>query len=232
MSKIYVASFKRGKPQPVIKGALRINATSGSMNKINGEKASQFSPMLLGPVDNDLLKEIGLSTDVPSVKFENFWQFGKKFKELGHEDREKWLKFRNKGYKKIKGCRRPPSTRTKDVLYRYDNRGKMCNKYRYMIPWVAEYYGEEMDYITARKKAYVPVYAQLVSKTKAFKNLKKLVDKGQDVLILDLDGPKEGVMDITVNNLKQAINDKNTIFGHGFVLAGLLAGIEPSDYID
>ena len=75
------------------------------------------------------------------------------------------------------------------------------------------------------------MYAGLVKTQPAFRELKQLVDKGGKYQILDLDGPTDQPSHlVTVDLLKQKINDTTSPFGHGYVLAGLLCGIEPPEY--
>ena len=89
-----------GDRNPTIPGVLNINATSGSMNKIAAHPAKSFSPMILGPV---IESEIFGKGEIRAENFENYWQYGKVFRELGHIDAqnmlsEKWYQFRAKGY--------------------------------------------------------------------------------------------------------------------------------------
>lgn len=49
-----------------------------------------------------------------------------------------------------------------------------------------------MGYIESRKKIYAPIYADLVSNTKPFLELRERVLKGENIQIADLDGPKQG----------------------------------------
>ena len=77
-----------------------IDCTSGSMNKISGVPAKEaFSPMLIGPIQ---YKE-----DPEAKLFENFWQYGKVFQELGHtrngHTTDKWRLWRDAGYKGTTG---------------------------------------------------------------------------------------------------------------------------------
>lgn len=180
---------------PARDGFSRVDVTSGSMNRIvkGRDAASSFSPMCLGPVRG-------------AEVFENYWQvmhdtgsladvitqYGKVFSTLGHLEgdgtpqgskvTDKWRKFRDKGYKKAKGCRRPPEAKTSEVLEVREGR----RKFKYLRPSFAHYQGQNMDYITSRKKVYAPVYAELVQKTEAFKVLKRRVDEGENVMIIDL----------------------------------------------
>lgn len=216
---------KTGEYDPKMENVLNINATSGSMNKINGVPAKQFSPMILGPV---IEKEIFGTGDLSAKIFENYWQYGKKFKELGHlENRGGWMNFRKVGYEKNDGDRHPVGTKSDEV--KYVENGK--NHYRYYTAASSEYLDTEMDYLTARKYIYVQIYAYLVSQTEAFVELKKMVDSGKDVMILDFD-VLPGYHLVTKNFLQNRVNDPTFPFGHGYVLAGLLSDIQPDDYIN
>ena len=76
---------------------------------------------------------------------------------------------------------------------------------------------------------YAPVYGWLVVQTQAYVELKKQVDSGLKVQILDFD-VLPGSHKITLEFLKERINDPSVPFGHGNILAGLLAGITPDQY--
>lgn len=221
-----------------ILGYKNIDATSGSMNKILGKSVKKdFSPMFLGPVDeNELIENIPeFKNLIPkdyipktSILFENYWQYGKKFKDLGHFDTNIWGKFRDKGYSRTIGDRHPKGTKTNIVKYRKDNK----NYYQYMVASSSNYFDTEMDYITSRKMIYCKIYAYLVKKTESFKNLRNMVKNGEiRPLILDFDVKDGNPNIVTLEFLKMMVNDKSVPFGHGNVLAGLLAGIEPEDYI-
>jgi hypothetical protein len=217
-----------GSTDPVIIGVLNINATSGSVNKINGVPAKQFSPMYLGPVNEIEIFGIG---DQVSQNLENYWQYGKLFKELGHIDEtglitQQWYIFRSKGYAKVKGDRHPDGTKSNIVKF-VDDRGN--RHFQYYTAISSMYINNVLDYINSRKLIYAPVYGWLVVRTQAFKELKSMIDSGQNVQILDFD-VSQGSHEITLELLRQKINDPTSPFGHGYVLAGLLAGIEPSMY--
>lgn len=221
---VYVASFKKGVKQPdPPPGAIRINVTSGSMNKIDGHLATQLSPMYLGPVKGAKI-------------FENYYQYSKIFRELGHLNpdgttTERWEQFRRKGFAKETGDRHPEGTKTDRILHvETSASGQTRNFYEYLKPVSSKYDGKIYDYIGSRKAVYVPEYAKLAEQTPFFKALKRQVDDGQSVLILDFDGPRDGIMEVTVPNLVAKINDPSAPFGHGFVVAALLAGIAPSEY--
>lgn len=218
-----------GSTNPTIAGVKNIDVTSGSTNLIAaGLSAKSFSPMLLGPVNE---REIFGTGELVAQNFENYWQYGKMFPELSHIDPNGfptpvWYTFRSKGYAKTKGDRHPDGTKTQDVLF-VDAAGK--NRYRYAVASSSMYMNWIMDYVTSRKYIYCKGYAWLVRRTPAFISLKKQVDAGLSVQILDFD-VIEGSHLVTREFLHEQVNDPTKPFGHGYVIAGLLAGLEPEDY--
>lgn len=220
-----------GAKDPFIEGVKNVNATTGSGNKFDGLSCRDFSPMLLGPVIEEDIFNIESGTGVVATNMELYYQGSKIWKELGHLDEEgnttdEWRKFRDKNMRLKRAFRRPPSTRSKE--YTIGKNGK--KKWKYHTAVSSEYMGERMDYITGRKKIYAIVYTYLVIRTQVYQSLKKYVDKGLSVMILDHD-ILPGNHKITVDFLRERINDPKFPFGHGYVLAGLLAGITPDMYI-
>ncbi len=68
---------------PTLPGAMRVNVTSGSTNKIAGHKATQLSPMYLGPVNAETCGA-AFPGGPPAQLLENYWQYGKIFPLAGH----------------------------------------------------------------------------------------------------------------------------------------------------
>jgi len=231
---VYIGKLRNrgGGRDPVIPNVKNINVTSGSNNKINGYSIKNLSPLYIGPViEKDIFGHGNLVADI----FENYWQYGKVFEELGHVDDDgnitrKWREFRSKGYHKKTGDRHPVGTKTNEVKY-VDDRGR--NWYRYMTPIFGRYLATNMDYIESRKRIYVPVYEYLLENSETFQALQDYVDEGHDVQILDLDGPVDADPDgqrVTKKYLRKKINDPSANFGHGYVAAALLSGIKSEDY--
>lgn len=100
------------------------------------------------------------------------------------------------------------------------------------------------DYIESRKRLYLPDYVRLVREVPVFKELKKRLESGENLLILDVDGPvqksmsyymkKYGVEDnwidkntilATEANLNILLNDPKHPFGHGFCLTSALLNL-------
>lgn len=217
----------KGEKYPKFAGFNAIDCTSGSMNKVAGlEVKKAFSPMLIGPAK--------YGADPEAAIFENLWQYGKCFRGLRHidgngEPTEIWRQWRNTGYKSTKGDRHPQGTKTDKVKFIGED-GK--RRFEYLQSEFARYGGEKMDYLTARKKVYAPTYAKLVRDTKVFVELRRQVLAGENIQIVDLDGPKDEERShvVTAELLRRKINDPTASFGHGYILAGLLAGIEPEEY--
>lgn len=231
-----------GDRDPVIPNVINLNVTSGSMNKINGLPVKALSPMYLGPVDE--LDMFGTG-DMYAKVFENYWQYGKIFMELGHltsrksssgssdfediEDMEltdEWYSFRDYGYGKTKGDRHPRGTKSNEVMF-VDKQGK--NHYRYYTACDSYYLGQRLSYIESRKLIYAPVYACLVKQTAIYQALMEKVAQGQSYQVLDLD-VRTSKSPVTVELLRKEINNPKAPFGHGYVMAGLLAGIDPEEY--
>ena len=198
----------KGDINPVKEGYKNIDVTSGSMNKIDGNLAKELSPFYVGPV----IDKNGLKANF----FEGYWQHSKMWRTAGHikegtkcEPTNKWYDFREKGFKSDKAKRHPLAV--KDYGY----------------PECAIYNDKVYDYLTSRKEIYVPIYKNLIKDMEVIKAMKEMLDKGQNIMIIDVDGPPkdkypEGV-EVNQENWNKFINETKFPFGHGWVVAGLLA---------
>ena len=78
---------------------------------------------------------------------------------------------------------------------------------------------EKLDYIQARKKIYIPTYCNLVKKHDLFKKLQEKHQNGENLLIIEVDGPhqedleyyksKYNVDDKFIENDTMLVNKKN-----------------------
>jgi hypothetical protein len=188
----------------------KIDVTSGQ--KIGHPDRVAFSPM----------------TEVPDgymgfYCFENFWQSGKRYKELGHmnlgtklDDIKRWKAYSepHRRHPKAKG----------------------------MVPVDAIYpdigITEGIDYVTSRKQVYVPYYYNEIISKDRFQYWRSQIAAGNDILIVDYDGPKvphgnyysRPCLEVTLDLLVEKINDTRYPFGHGYVVAAALLGIDPDQY--
>ena len=144
--------------------------------------------------------------------FEHYWQSGKVFENIPIEKTKKWWS----DIKEPK--RRYPKSKGNKVLYsmweHHDN--------------------EKMDYITSRKKVYVPEYYNMIKDREMSKYWKEKVSLGENIIIYDFDGPrKNGETDckeVTIELLVEKINNGIYPFGHGYIVASYILGIEYEEY--
>lgn len=208
--------FEKGK-NASFPGYKNINVTSGSMNKLYTKDGRQttgreLSPFFLGPIVDKI-------TGKSSKTFENFWQYGKVWPSLGHAKKKdgkwqvtkKWEIFRDKGYADPVAHRRPVEVKKEK-------------------PSFAVYENTMMDYITSRKRVYIPYYCQAVKNTIAIEALVEMVKSGQNIMILDFDGPPRkdretgkdlwpDGLEINKENIIKMVNNPKFAFGHGYVVA-------------
>lgn len=197
---------------------IRIDVTSCSRNE---KMVKDLSPFYIGPVVS--------SDGIIASTFENLWQFGKVYPLIYDENKkivsgvdefgnpsEEFYKWRKRFYelKREKGIRHPlfPSKiRHKDCLYmvHFDKEGNL----------------EKLDYVSSRKKVYIPEYAKLIVNTDSFKYLKQLYESGEKIALCDFDawnyyGPNLD-QDTTI---KDVVNNPAYKVGHGYVIKMLLQG--------
>ena len=89
-------------------------------------------------------------------------------------------------------------------------------------PLHALWAGEELDYIAARRRIYIPLYAQAVRfhQLGLFLTLRERARTG-DLVILDFDAYNHRALGYTWDDV---INDPHRKMGHGFVLAMMIEG--------
>lgn len=95
-----------------------------------------------------------------------------------------------------------------------------------------------LDYITARKRIYLTLYSRMVRDKPQFLALRKKLAQGENLLLLEVDGPHQeslkyyvdkygvstdfiqaGSVAATLENLELLLNDPKHPFGHGYALA-------------
>jgi hypothetical protein len=156
----------------------------------------KLSPFLLGPVT--------LYDDYEAQNVENGWQYSKLYAEYadgkGEPTADYW-KWAEQGWAQSV-ARRYPMGKGKKPL---------CSLWK----------GEKLTYIEARKKIYIPMYAEAVKDTETFKHLKNAYMTLGDITLWDFDGYDFRAMK---RNYDDVINDPEKKVGHSFVLAMLLEG--------
>lgn len=145
--------------------------------------------------------------------FENYWQSGKRYEGITDIDKQlQWWKNQQKGR------RRYPAGKNKKVLH-------------------AVYPGfkQPLTYIDSRKLVYVPEYYKLIKNNQVLDDIKKeAINKC--LVIYDFDGPRNhdkspSIEKVTLDLLKEKINNPRFPFGHGYIVAASILGYKPKDYM-
>lgn len=193
---------------------------------------------------------------------ENIWQFSKIYENLPESKQKNhytdfnyiwewkadchirdgkitnnYWKWRNKGMNAEKAIRYPVGFNYKHTVV-----GALIEKDNYegtlKYPWSNVEVTKLYKYIDSRKKVYLPLYSKLVKKEPLFEVLKNKLLNGDNLLIVEIDGPKSKSIDyyknkyhvndhfiqedtIIVNdsNMEIMLNDPKHPFGHGYCLA-------------
>jgi len=104
---------------------------------------------------------------------------------------------------------------------------------------------KRLNYISARKAIYLPLYLKLVVAKPQFDELRQRLAAGENLLIIEVDGPHQESLPYykerykvadnfienstvlaTQENLQLLLNDAKHPFGHGYCLAAALLGLE------
>ncbi len=236
MPTVYVASFSRGCIRPKIEGATCLNVTSCQPK--NHPNRLAFSPLHLGPVI-DSMDNLKFNT------FEGWWQGQKRYPDLGHisdtnQSTEAFKRFRSQVATTTNPSqlRHPKGTKTREKIGTQVICGKQVTRYKRLVPQDAVYHGQIITgYINSRKMAYVPYYYNLIQDSSQLNYYKKIYSQGHDIVVYDLDGPKDNsghhqVLPVTAKMLREKLNYTRDSFGHGYIVAAALLNITPSEICD
>jgi hypothetical protein len=157
-----------------------------------------LSPFYLGPVP--LYEGAGATV---SLNLENAWQYAKvyaDFTDATGAPTEAYWTWARAGWAAKRAERYPHGRGTK--------------------PLYSLWAGERLDYVTARKRIYIPLYARAVVTTPAFGRLLARYRNTGAVTLWDYDGYDHRSFGMT---LVEVVNHPERKMGHAFVLAHLLA---------
>lgn len=178
----------------------RIDCTSHSPSAL----WQQLSPFHLGPVE--------LYPGVVSKTIENAWQCSKVYPGQVCPDgwpTPEWFKWRDNGLSAIY-ANRYPMGRSSKPLYSF---------------WIDENgQRQQLSYIEARWKIYLPLYQRCVVQTDAFKILKRKYDAGENIVLADFDGYDYKARGMS---LREVIENEKKAMGHCVAIAVALG--EPLD---
>lgn len=194
--KIYIASMNlRGaRAVKLDPESLNLNVTSAQAKSSLDRR--DFSPMT--PIEGGYYGY---------WNFESRWQSGKIFEGIDEKVSKAWWKAQDQPKRKY------PKGKGKKILYArfegYEDRGNM-------------------DYITSRKEVYCNEYYELIKDRERVLFWRKLLDEGKNITIYDFDGPRNEdksvtCLELTVEMLKEKVNDLRVPFGHGYIVAMVLS---------
>lgn len=173
-----------------------------------------LSPMMLGPVHDE-------SGELFAHNIEDGWQCCKVW-PFHRQQGDNWLELWGEWSRRGRFSRLAKRHRTPKAP------GQQTDAVNRNVPLFSLYMGDEMDYVTARKRMYCRWYEELVQHVAEFRDLRARYLSGQKLILLDYDGldrlnPAENV-DLTPEKLRDLVNDGSRPFGHGLVLAATLMG--------
>lgn len=236
---------KKGK-----RGKIRVSrATNGYKGKLSYARTKDKSYEMIEVVSRSKTEYKALSPfvlkDSKGRIMENVWQFSKVYASVPKVNHSKWtwpaethLKS-DKLTKKYKRWRKKGMKSTKPVRFpvgrNYRNKCLYALKEKEDGTFDPE---DQLEYIVSRKQIYVPLYTELARQQPEYKKLLKIVKSGQNVSIVDFDGPHQDSLDYytdkykvkntfitnnsmlaTSSNLDIMLNDPKHPFGHGYCLA-------------
>lgn len=167
-----------------------INTTSRSTD----EWTKQLSPFYLGPCE--------LYEGIVAKNMENAWQFSKVYDchvDANDDPTIQYFEWAVNGW-------------NSNYAHRYPMGKGAKPKYSY-------WNGNKLDYISARKHIYVPLYAKAVLKTNAYKKLQDIVASDKHLYLLDFDAYKHREQNMTMTDV---LNCPDKKMGHAFVLFMML----------
>lgn len=185
-----------------------------SAQAVTNDNRVDFSPMhMAGGVGRHVDADEGAFGS-----FEHYWQSLKKIDGLDHVERKQWWRSLNK-----------PKRRDPKMINKNKSRKKVLHAEHKRFP------GEQLTYVQSRQKIYVPDYHDRIKSGTGVERLKRELGFGRPLVIFDFDGPRADdgtpiVEEVTVEMLKRRIKEERFPFGHGYVVAATVLGIEPSEY--
>ncbi len=198
--KIIVVGPKDKRPSP--KGDITYNVTTKSK-----DDGKALSPFLLGPVP--------LYWGLTAKKVENAWQFSKVYREQILSKMEYDLRGENG-----RRIATPNASWWEWALKGFDDNWA----HRYPMgkgakPVFSFWRGEHLDYIEARKRIYLPLYARCAQNTLIFNHIYKEYEAGKEIILWDFDGYNYESLEMT---LEEVLNEPKKIMGHAHVLAMMI----------
>lgn len=215
--RLYLGSCRRGLPHSRRANCININATASSRNLAS----RALSPLYLQTAGG--------------WPFENDWQYRKAYFHLGHfiehsdgtiELTEAYWKWREAGLAKKTGKTKQKGIRTPAEVKRI--------KKLYPKSWRPTFSVSDdlsfLGYVESRWEIYFPMYQELIQDLPILSEVREMLRAGQDVMILDVDGPlstdyPEGI-EFTSEAFAAALEDESFPCGHGWGVCNVISQME------
>lgn len=239
-------------------GKIFVSSINIKNGKINHNKPANCENILIHTPSTN--KWSSLSPYVLKDKFgnlfENIWQASKVYPKVTkqsitlsrfhttkiweHDEEQHIDEKTSKSNNKQRAWRKKLLNNKYAVRYPNGFKGRRDTKYSLEYDFENGDYKEDnqLDYITARKKNYVPMYQKYCKDVLEYKKIFRFLKEGRDVNICEVDGPKQdeveyyskeydlpkdfiknGTVEIDINILNIFLNDNKRSFGHGFTIA-------------
>ncbi|MBX9636970.1 MAG: hypothetical protein K2Q45_05405 [Nitrosomonas sp.] len=218
---IRVRNVARGISYPNVEGWHNIPAWSQG-----GAPWKELSPFLIGPVHYE-----GQVCNT----FETFWQSFKVWAKVDKQTHWSWS-WPAEEHVDAEGNVNAAWHVWHKALFK--NKHAVRRPNGRAIPLYAWFEGEKLDVIEARKRIYIPYLQALYRKSKVYQELLDMVKNGQDIIILEPDGPPheffpdgmpvdmallEKLQNVTelkdFPGITSSESKKYVPFGHGYVIA-------------
>jgi hypothetical protein len=176
-------------PRRPASGQIVVNTTSH-----NKELGRLLSPFHLGPVD--------LYGGRGARNMENAWQYAKVYSSMLEKDGTvgpQYFAWAEEGWANPQAVRYPVRKGAKPLFSLWD--------------------GVQLDYVSARKAIYLPLYRDAVRKSGGYHKLKELAETCDELVLVDFDGYDHRKAGLSYANV---LNNGQRSMGHAFVLAMML----------
>lgn len=160
----------------------------------NKEIGHLFSPFHLGPVN--------LYAGYKALNMENAWQYAKVYASMLEKDGtvgQVYFDWAKEGWANPQAVRYPVRKGAKPLFSLWD--------------------GQQLDYVSARKTIYFPLYRDAVVKSGGYQYLKKLADTCCELVLVDFDGYDHRRQGLSYAGV---LDNRTRSMGHAFVLAMML----------
>ena len=150
--------------------------------------------------------------------FEHYWQSLKHFPDRPHAVDKTWWRNQTRPRRRLPGVAPGSCTHAADE---------------------SRFPGQTFDYVASRKRFYLKDYRNLIRTTQRarlrMQQIRTLYQNGGNIVVRDYDGPRTAdgataASEVTVELLREKLHDTTHPFGHGYIVAAEILGIEDAAF--